>query len=251
MGKHAEHRSLVGWAAPLIALVLGAGGGEARAQECRLALALALDVSSSVDAKEDRLQREGLAQALMAPEVVEAFTSMPGTSVALLAFEWSGRLEHRIILDWRLIQSAVDLAVAADVVAKSIRSADDFPTALGSALGFAAGRFRGGPECWERTLDVSGDGINNDGFGPALAYANFPFEGVTVNGLVIGNDAQVLRHYREDVIRGPGAFVEQAETYADYARAMERKLVREVSARAVGRAPRPLGAPPDQSAMAR
>ena len=35
--------------------------GSAAAQDCRLALVLALDVSASVDSDEDRLQREGLA----------------------------------------------------------------------------------------------------------------------------------------------------------------------------------------------
>ncbi|MEM7520503.1 MAG: DUF1194 domain-containing protein, partial [Pseudomonadota bacterium] len=40
---------------------------------CRLALLLALDVSSSGDPSEDALQRGGLAKALAAPEVVEAF----------------------------------------------------------------------------------------------------------------------------------------------------------------------------------
>lgn len=248
MGKHGQHRSLVGRAAAAL-FALGASG--AAAQDCRLALALALDVSSSVDASEDRLQREGLARALMAPEVVDAFLGASEAPVALFAYEWSGRYRQTIILDWRLIRSAADLASAADIVAQSIRSEDDFPTALGYALGYAAGRFRAGPPCWERTLDVSGDGINNEGFGPALAYANFPFEGVTVNGLVVGGDPQVLRHYREEVLRGPGAFLEEAADYADYARAMERKLLREVSARAVGRATPATGAPPSQSAMAR
>ena len=59
----------------------------AMAQDCRLALVLALDVSSSVDAIEDRLQRDGLARALLAPEVVRAFVT--GEPVALFAFEGS------------------------------------------------------------------------------------------------------------------------------------------------------------------
>ena len=45
----------------------------ASGEDCRLALVLALDVSGSVDPMEDRLQREGLARALLAPEVVQAF----------------------------------------------------------------------------------------------------------------------------------------------------------------------------------
>ena len=57
----------------------------AAAQECRLALVLALDVSASVDPAEDRLQRDGLAQALLAPEIVHAF--LAGDPVAIFVFE--------------------------------------------------------------------------------------------------------------------------------------------------------------------
>ena len=86
------------------------------------------------------------------------------------------------------------------------------------------------PDCARRVIDVSGDGINNQGFGPRLAYKHFAFEDITVNGLVIlGHDAAVLRHYRDEVLRGPGAFLEVADGFADFRRAMERKLLREIS----------------------
>ena len=45
----------------------------AASAQCRLALVLAIDVSSSVDAEEDALQRRGLATALRAPEIQRAF----------------------------------------------------------------------------------------------------------------------------------------------------------------------------------
>ena len=57
----------------------------ARAQECRLTLVLALDVSASMDSEDDRLQRQGLAGALLAPEVVQAF--LVGDPVALYVFQ--------------------------------------------------------------------------------------------------------------------------------------------------------------------
>ena len=57
----------------------------------------------------------------------------------------------------------------------------------------------------------------------------FPFEGVTINGLVVGaNTATLGRYYREFVIQGPGAFVEQADDYSDFETAMRRKLLREL-----------------------
>jgi hypothetical protein len=79
-------------------------------------------------------------------------------------------------------------------------------------------------------IDVSGDGVNNDGFGPRLAYRHFPLSDVTVNGLVIlGHDAEVLEFYRGEVIRGRNAFVETAHGFEDFGNAMTRKLYREIN----------------------
>lgn len=225
MGLDAKYRALVGLAA------LWPGTAEA----CRLALLLALDISSSVDANEDALQRQGLARALVAPEVAEAMLAVPGDPVALAVFEWSGRYQQQVLLDWALIASPADLAAASAAIAGSQRSHSDFPTALGYALGYAASVFSRAPDCLAHKLDISGDGINNDGFPPLLAYANFPLDGVIVNGLAIGgHDPEVLTYYRTQVIRGPGAFAIQADGFADFERAMRAKLVRELGVRLLG-----------------
>ena len=210
----------------------------APALACRLALLLAIDVSSSVDAAEDRLQRAGLASALIAPEVQEAFFSDP-RPVALAAFEWSGRWRQTTILDWREIRGPGDLVTAAEEVAASIRSETRFPTALGYALGHAASVLAEGPVCDRQVIDVSGDGENNEGFPPALAYRNFPLGGVTVNALAIGGSIpldDMVAYYRREVIWGPGAFVERAQGYEDFERAIRKKLEREVAALVVGAA---------------
>jgi hypothetical protein len=153
---------------------------------CRLALLLALDISSSVDPAEDALQRGGLARALMSEDVQAAMLSAPGQSVALGVFEWSGRYQQDVILPWVMIDDRADIQAAAAHIASSKRSYAEFPTALGYALGYSASLFAQAPICLFRTLDVSGDGINNEGFPPLLAYENFPLGEVTVNGLAIG-----------------------------------------------------------------
>lgn len=84
--------------------------------------------------------------------------------------------------------------------------------------------------CLRQVVDVSGDGVNNEGFPPASAYRAFDYARITVNGLVVrGADPDPVPYYTREVIRGSGAFVEVAETYADYERAMARKLLREIS----------------------
>ena len=57
--------------------LLGLGAGPADAA-CRLALALGLDVSGSVDAAEYRLQLDGVAAALTDEDVQAALFAMPG-----------------------------------------------------------------------------------------------------------------------------------------------------------------------------
>lgn len=227
MGKHGQHRALVG----LIALLAAAPA----AAQCRLALLLALDISASVDEREDAQQRGGLARALLAPEVQDAFLADPDHPVWLSVYEWSGRFSQTGILPWLEIASAEDLALAAATIAGSRRSRDDEPTALGYAIGHAATLFRAGPDCAARTLDISGDGRNNDGFPPSAVYRAVRLGEVTVNGLAIkGGEAGVADYYRADVIRGTGAFVIEAENFRDYERAMRAKLLRELQGPVIG-----------------
>ena len=221
-----------------LAATLLLAAAPAAAQDCRLALALAIDVSSSVDAQEDALQRNGLAAALLAPEVQSAFFAAP-QPVALAVYEWSGRFNQALVVDWQEIDSPLALAAVAATIRGSQRSQTQYPTALGYALGYGATLLTRAPPCAQQTLDVAGDGENNDGFGPRHAYAAFPFDGVTVNGLVVNaadfeGELTLLDFFRDQVLRGPGAFLEVAQGFDDYADAMRRKLEREVMPRVVG-----------------
>ena len=89
----------------LLSLALVFAPLAAQAQSCRLALLLALDVSSSVDKVEYSLQSGGLAASLVAPEVVQAFMALPDQPVALAIYEWSGRYNHVSVQDWVLIDT--------------------------------------------------------------------------------------------------------------------------------------------------
>lgn len=203
---------------------------------CRLALLLALDVSASVDDREYALQRNGLAAALVAPEVAAAFLDAPAP-VAIAAFEWSGRFNQQIILPWTLVQSQVDLAAAADTIVNTERQSKGFQTALGHALGYASRYFGEAPDCARQTIDVSGDGESNHGFTPGDAYVQFQMGHVTVNALAIGPSVgldNLVVYYRSQVIKGTGAFVEQAIDFTDFERAMRQKLRREIATFVVG-----------------
>ena len=195
---------------------------------CSLSLVLAIDVSSSVDEEEYRLQMGGLAAALADPEVAAAIASVGG--IQMTAFEWSGRYSQTMIEDWRFVALADDVAAFAEAVATHPRGRDDMPTALGYALGYASGLFGQAPlDCARKVIDVSGDGVNNEGFEPLHAYQAFPLDDVQINGLVIaGADPDPVSFYRREVKRGPGSFVEVATSFGDYEAAMKRKLIREI-----------------------
>ncbi len=248
MGVDAQRRALV--RAIALALALVAAGP---ASACRLALLLALDISASVDAREDALQRQGLARALAAPEVEAALLS-GGGPVALSVFEWSGRVQQDMILPWVLLDSPAAIRGAADRIRTSRRSYADFPTAAGRMLEFAETRFALAPACDAQTLDVSGDGISNDGPDPRAVYAVGGLAGVTVNGLAIvvprgmgsdhgdeGASIGLADWYQAELIRGPGAFVEVADGFDGFERAMRRKLVRETAVQVGALSPTTLG----------
>ncbi|WP_299282648.1 DUF1194 domain-containing protein [uncultured Tateyamaria sp.] len=223
------------------AAILAACVAASPAAACRLALLLALDVSSSVDAAEDQLQRGGLVAALIAPEVQAAFFAND-SPVALGVYEWSGRYNQEVVLDWVLIDSPAALVAAAEQVAASTRSHNEFPTAMGYALGFGAQMLERAPSCLYQTIDMAGDGQNNEGFGPQLAYREFAFRDITVNGLVVNaaeftSETMLIDFYKREVLWGPGAFLEVAQGFEDYERAMRRKLERELTPPVIGTLP--------------
>ena len=218
------------------ALVLSLLAGPLQA-ECRHALALGMDVSSSVDAVEYNLQMSGLARALDDPRVRHALIGDGGGHVALMVYEWSGQAHQTIILPWIEVVSDHEVNLAIAALTTHGRSASNAPTALGNALGFGAGQMLMSPSCWRQTLDISGDGVNNTGYRPKQAYLNFDFSNITVNGLVVmsDDDGELRQYYQQEVIYGAGSFVEMAAGYADYEQAIKRKLLRELTVLALSK----------------
>jgi hypothetical protein len=210
----------------------GAAGGEAGASGCSAALALGLDVSSSVDPFEHRLQAQGLAGAFRDRAVIDAILGSTGAGVMVAVYEWSGFHQQDVIVEWTWLGDRAAIGAFADRVDRQIRRRDSWPTALGRAVEFAARLHAANPRpCPRRIVDISGDGVNNHGVGPDWYAERGTLDGLTVNGLAIrGAEPDPAAYYRDRLIHGPGAFVEVAEGYDDYARAILRKLLRELQA---------------------
>src|ERR1043166_422296 len=66
-------------------------------------LALAVDVSYSMDPEEQALQREGYVSALTSPEFLTALKTGIHARIAVTYFEWANSNDQKILLPWRLI----------------------------------------------------------------------------------------------------------------------------------------------------
>jgi len=210
-------------------------------QPCRQALALGLDVSGSVDAREYRQQMGGLAQALGSPAVRAAILDRADSPVELLVYEWSGPQDQLTLVPWTRITDAATLDSVIAQLQSVERRADSPPgTALGVAMLHGARLLAQRSGCARRTLDISGDGKSNLGPRPRVVKAQIETWGITLNALVIGMDAEtsgetpqtgigeLSAYFSAEVILGPGAFIEVALGFTEYAEAMETKLLREL-----------------------
>lgn len=217
------------------AAILNQSPAQAQNRFCNLALVLAMDASSSVDDREYKLQMNGMASALLDPEVQLAIDTIGG--MYLTSFEWNGRLKQKMIFDWVYLEKGSDAFQLASVLANHARNSTRSPTAIGAALGYAHRLFRKLPApCTRKVIDVAGDGHNNDGLSPDEIYKLYDFSDIQVNGLVIKDFYQSPEtfyrdpetYYRDHVMHGAGAFLELAHTFDDFETAMKKKLLKEI-----------------------
>jgi hypothetical protein len=207
-------------------------------------LALAVDTSMSIDTFEYDLLMKGIASAFRAPEVVTLIGQHDG--VAVMLFQWNSEIDERYAIPWQLLTDPASVLAFAARVEKAERNPNRVFTGIGTAIDYgvrsiAENAFEG----HRLNIDVSGDGRNNIGVAPSVSRQEAGAMGIVINGLpilthIVGysngvptrteDDFYDLNtYYRENVIIGPGAFVETANDYDDFARAFLRKLLREIA----------------------
>lgn len=200
----------------------------ARIMACDLALALAVDVSGSVDPYEYQLQMQGLADALRDSAVSEALVR---AEAAVLLVQWTGSSRQEVTLPWRRMRDFDDIEDLAAAIETAPRRWRNFSTAIGQALDFTMAQFGQAPACKRRVIDVSGDGPSNEGVEPRALHAALREAGIVVNGLAIEGSAEDLTGYFfENLIVGEGAFVVTANSFEDYPARIRLKLIRETTA---------------------
>jgi Ca-activated chloride channel family protein len=203
------------------------------ASACDLALVLAVDVSGSVDTEEYRTQMDGLAAALRDSTVVDALVEQRA-QVTLI--QWSGRSRQRQTLDWQQMATRADVSQFAALIEADARVWRNFSTAVGEALALSLDVLRAVPECRRKVVDVSGDGVSNEGLAPQDMRGALRAAEVIVNALAIEtSDEDLTGSFFEHVIGGEASFVITANGFEDYPAQIRRKLQRETT-RQVSRA---------------
>ncbi|NMN72818.1 DUF1194 domain-containing protein [Rhizobium sp. 57MFTsu3.2] len=205
------------------------GGGEVDVK-----LVLAVDTSRSMDQEEARIQREGYVEALKHREFIDAVTGGLTGRIAISYFEWAGYVVPDSVIDWHVIateQDAIDFANKLEQrpIATQRRTSISTAIAQGAAM-IVSSPYTG----MRQVIDVSGDGTNNSGSPVAPTRDKAVETGMVINGLALmlrpsGAPAGLDRYYADCVIGGPGSFVLPVYKIEDFAVAVRRKLVLEVS----------------------
>ena len=204
-----------------------------------LELVLAVDISSSVDGYEARLQRDGYVQAILDARVMRAIKSGVLGRIAVTYVEWASYDYQRTAVDWTLIHDEMSAqAFALQVARASVITGRR--TSISALIEYVAPQFEGNRfEGTRLVIDISGDGPNNHGTLVHYARDAAVTAGIVINGLPILNDRPnrfgfpIMKgldlYYRECVIGGPGAFIVTAESFVDFADAIRSKLIMEIA----------------------
>lgn len=227
------------------AMMLGLGAAPLPAAEAQMPvsieLVLAVDTSLSVDETEFALQMAGMAAAFRTPEIIALIEQHEGVAVTL--FQWSGTIDPDYAIPWHLLTGPATAHAFADKIERLRREPSHGFTAMGQAIRTAIEALeRNAVAGRERKIDISADGRSNIGPLPSDSWPRAEALGITINGLPILIDTYNLdAYFRNKVVAGPGAFIEIADDYRDFANAFLRKLRRELApavSRAISRPPR-------------
>ncbi len=203
-------------------------------REVDVALVLAIDMSGSIDYQEADLQRRGIADALMNKEVIAAIQSGSLGRIGISAVYFSSR-QYGVMsvpVNWMIINDAKSAETFVKTLVAAPRGSAR-GTSISDALELSWRMLERGPyHAVKQVIDVSGDGVNNAGRRVLEVRDEILAKGVTINALPIIDDqgpSDLDKYFEGCVIGGPASFVIPANGFADFGRALRRKLILEIS----------------------
>ena len=209
-----------------------------QARPVDLLLVLAIDVSRSISETDAALQRNGYRAGFTDPQVLAAIAGGPVGAIAVAYVEWAAYERQQLLLPWTRIATRADAERWGDALTAKPWSSLNW-TSLSGALRFSRDVLAKAPfEGTRRVIDVSGDGVNNNGPPAEDERDRLVAEGVIINGLPILNDRprygmasgdELVPYYTNAVVGGPGHFVIVAQSFDSFAEAIRRKLIQEIA----------------------
>ncbi len=195
-----------------------------------LALVLAVDVSSSVDTGDYKMQMDGIAAALRNPALPQAIAQGTFRRIGLSVVHWSGWNSQVQVVPWMLATTPEDLEAVARAVEQAERRWKPGGTGLAVAITYCAALVLAFPlRASRRVIDVSGDGEDNELGDVSLARDEAVARGITINGLpILYGSSTLMSYYTRRVMGGAGSFIQPAANLRDFREQMTLKLLREV-----------------------
>jgi hypothetical protein len=216
------------------ALLLGPTAAEATVkpvQAVDVELSLLVDVSGSINSTEFKQQKQAYENVFRDPAIISKLTGGPTGLAAVNFMYWSGASQQMEAVGWTLISDAASSNSFANAIGATTRPYSGL-TAIGEALlqgGISISN--NGFDGARKIIDISGDGINNNGTASNIARDKLLNKNIvdTINGIVITSSNSVLNHYQTQVIGGDNAFAMQANSFADFEKALHKKLMTELT----------------------
>jgi hypothetical protein len=147
----------------------------------------------------------------------------------------------KLTLDWRIVSDKASADAFADALLRAPYVYGQ-GTAIGETLALAAQLIEGNAiQGTQRSIDVSGDGPNNTGPPVHQVRDEVIARRITINGLPVISTGEygqgdwgiyygeLENYYLNCVIGGPRAFAIPAKGFQEFAEAVRRKLVLEIS----------------------
>jgi hypothetical protein len=209
--------------------VRGQGSGEPPVD---VQLVLGVDASGSVSERRFQLQQQGYVDAFRNPRVIKAIQSGLTGGIAVTMYQWTGPRLQRPVFGWTRISDAASADALAGRLERSPRMLFGGGTSISGAIDYGANLFAACPfPSTRRVIDISGDGANTSGRMVTDARDEAVAKGIVINGLpILAIEFDLDRHFLEEVIGGPGAFMIAAKDFESFGEAIARKLVQEISA---------------------
>ena len=225
-------------------LIMCAPPANAEQRTADLELVLLADATGSIDDAEIAFQRQGYAQAITHPQVIDAITQGFDGRIAVTYVEWGAEFSQEEVVPWTLIDGPESAQNFARELVRPPRMAFG-RNAIGSALQAAQKLIEENDIAGHRAvIDFSADSANSwSGVPVPLARGEILAKGTTINGLaILCRDCASGRPvsynleaaFAEHIVGGPGSFVVTADGSTSFSEAVRKKLVLEIAALGAG-----------------